>query len=257
MREPAALRPDILDSAITPSAAAELWGGAPESVEHVSTGASFTYRSRSGERRLYLRLTPPGWQDRPSLRGETTLIEALHAAGISVSRPVASRAGAFIEPVMDRGNEFLAMAFEEAPGRHVPVREWDETRTRRFGRLMAEAHAAAPHSLPPGQERPSFEHDLALNRKWLPASETVGHAFLDHADRLSRSLPRTADVFGLVHYDLCEDNMLWSDGEPTLIDFDDCMFTWFAADTARALGSLLNADLSRYHEMVKWWLDGY
>jgi Ser/Thr protein kinase RdoA (MazF antagonist) len=253
---PAALQPDILDRERTPAAAAALWGGEPGSLEHVSTGASFVFRFVAHGRRLYLRLTPPGWQDSAGLRAEYAYIEALHAAGIAVARAVLSRRGKPIEPVYERGRKFLAMVFEEAPGKHVAAEEWDATRALRFGRLLARVHEAAA-TVPPGQARRHFHHEVALTRAWLPASETALQARLDEAEAWAAGLPRTPDVYGLVHYDLAEDNILWSGGEPILIDFDDCMHTWFAADIARTLGMLHDSASGRYRAVAALCLEGY
>jgi Ser/Thr protein kinase RdoA (MazF antagonist) len=111
--------------------------------------------------------------------------------------------------------------------------------------------------LPPGQSRPDFQDELALTRAWLPRTEAALHANLDEMERWAASLPRIGDVYGLVHNDLCEDNLLWAAGEPTVIDFDDCCFTWFAADIARSLGSLHEADGGRFRQVARWCLGGY
>jgi Ser/Thr protein kinase RdoA (MazF antagonist) len=255
--EPAILQPGVLDGQRTPHAAAALWGGEPASVEHISTGASFTYRFVAGGRRLYLRLTPPGWQDLAALRAESTYIDALRTAGIAAAPPVVSLRGVLIEPVLDRGRELLAMAFEEAPGARSATGEWDEGRTRRFGRLLAQVHAGAPESLPPGQSRRGFDEELALTRAWLPETERELLAGLLAFERWAATLPCTHDVYGLVHNDLGEDNLLWVGNEPTLIDFDDCCFTWYAADIARTLGSLHDADPRRYQTLAAWCVQGY
>ena len=254
--EPAVLRPDILDRARTPFVAADLWYADAGSVEHISDGTGFIYRFQSGEQKRYLRLVPSGWRDRAGLQGELAYIETLRAAGIAVARPLPSRGGELIETVEDRGNSFLVVAFEAAAGRHVPVREWGEAHARRFGRLLAQVHAAAPSAAPAGT-RPEFDDELALTRDWLPASETGLHAHLEGAGLWGGTLPRTPDVFGLVHFDLCEDNVLWVGLEPTVIDFDDCMFTWFAADIARTIGSLYSADPARYRQVAAWCMEGY
>jgi Ser/Thr protein kinase RdoA (MazF antagonist) len=80
---------------------------------------------------------------------------------------------------------------------------------------------------------------------------------LDETEGWAVSLPRTPDVYGLVHNDLCEDNLFWLGGEPTVIDFDDCCFTWYAADIARTLGALYDGDPTRSRRLATWCLAGY
>jgi Ser/Thr protein kinase RdoA (MazF antagonist) len=255
--EPAILTPEILDRARTPFAAAALWGADPGSVEHVADGASFSYRIRLGGAAHYLRLTAPGWQSAGEIQGELAFIGAVRRAGIATPSPVRSLGGEFVERVRDRGREFLAVVFEEAPGRPLAPGEWDEARVIRWGRLLAELHQAAPHYLPDGARRRDWRDELALLGRWLPADETEAHAHLARLTRWLHSLPRDPQVYGLVHFDVQGDNLLWVASSPTVIDFDDCLFHWFAADIARALATLRSQAPERRRALTAWLLDGY
>ncbi|MGH2587994.1 MAG: phosphotransferase enzyme family protein [Dehalococcoidia bacterium] len=255
--EPAILTPNIIDRARTPFAAAARWGADPASVKHISDGASFTYRFRLDDRVYYLRLTPPGWQSFSEVRGEISFIRAVRGAGISTPLPVRSLGGEFIEGVADRGMEFLAVVFEEAPGRPLDPDEWDEQHITRWGRLLAELHDAAPRTLPDGENRKDWQDDLPQILNWLPDSETDAHNHLARVTQWLQSLPRDPGVYGLVHVDLMGDNVLWAGSSPTVIDFDDCMFHWFAADIARALGTFRSEATDRRRILTRWLLEGY
>ncbi len=255
--EPAILTPTILDRARTPLAAAALWGADPASVEHVADGASFTYRMRLDDAMHYLRLTPPGWQSLGEVRGELSFIGAARSAGIATPSPVRSLSGEFIERVPDREVAFLAVVFEEAPGRPLTPVEWDEARVVRWGRLLAELHDAAPRGLPDGERRRDWRDELALLGRWLPDAETEAHAHLARVTRWFQALPRDPHVYGLVHFDVQGDNVLWVGSSPTVIDFDDCMFHWFAADIARALATFRSEAPGRRQVLTTWLLDGY
>ncbi len=255
--EPAILTPHILDRARTPFAAAARWGADPASVEHVADGASFTYRMRLGDTAHYLRLTPPGWQSLGEVRGELSFIGAVRRAGIAAPPPVRSRSGEFVERVPDRGLVFLAVVFPEAPGRPLTPVEWDEARVVRWGRLLAELHAAAPRGLPDGERRRDWRDDLALLDRWLPDAETEARAHLARVTRWFQALPRDPRVYGLVHFDVQGDNVLWVQSSPTVIDFDDCTFHWFAADIARALATFRSEAPERRRILTAWLLDGY
>ena len=255
--EPAILTPEILDRARTPFAAATLWGADPGSVEHVADGASFTYRIRLGGAAHYLRLTAPGWQSLGEIQGELAFIGAARSAGIATPSPVRSLGGEFIERVRDRGLEFLAVVFEEAPGRPLDPGEWDESRINRWGRLLAELHDAAPRTLPDGERRRDWRDELALLGSWLPGDETEAHAHLARATRWLQALPQDPHLYGLVHFDVQGDNLLWANSSPTVIDFDDCLFHWFAADIARALATFRFEAPERRRVLTAWLLDGY
>jgi Ser/Thr protein kinase RdoA (MazF antagonist) len=255
--EPAILTPAILDRARTPFAAAALWGADPASVEHVADGASFTYRIRLNDTGHYLRLTSPGWQSPGEVRGELSFIRAVRGAGIATPAPVRSLSGEFIEQVRDGGLEFLAVVFEAAPGRPLDPGEWDKSRVSRWGRLLAELHEAAPRTLPDGARRRDWRDELALLGSWLPDDETEAHTHLARVTRWLQCLPQEPQVYGLVHFDVQGDNLLWVESSPTVIDFDDCLFHWFAADIARALGAFRLQAPERRRVLTEWLLDGY
>jgi Ser/Thr protein kinase RdoA (MazF antagonist) len=255
--EPAILVPHILDRKRTPFKAADLWGAAPVSVEHVADGASFTFRIRLKGKTHYLRLTPPGWQSLPNIKGELSFIEAVRRSGISTPRPISSRNGELVERVRDRGQEFLAVVFEEAIGKPIEGREWDELRVNRLGRLLAELHLAAPTSLPAGESRRDWSQEIVGIARWLPKDETHAHHHVGRLTAWFESLPKSVDCYGLVHFDLYGENVLWRDSSPSVIDFDDSMFNWFAADIARALGSFKDEEPARRSAIKAWLLEGY
>ncbi|MFD0889173.1 phosphotransferase enzyme family protein, partial [Streptosporangium algeriense] len=71
-----------------------------------------------------------------------------------------------------------------------------------------------------------------------------------------RRFGRGPERYGLIHADLRLANLLVTgDGEPSVIDFDDCGFGWYLYDLAAAL-SFIEHD-PRVPELVDSWLRGY
>ncbi len=68
-------------------------------------------------------------------------------------------------------------------------------------------------------------------------SETQLRAIVNTTARLLEDLPKTHDCYGMVHFDLSGDNVVWRGQSPAAIDFDDCMLHWYVADIARTIGS--------------------
>jgi Ser/Thr protein kinase RdoA (MazF antagonist) len=63
------------------------------------------------------------------------------------------------------------------------------------------------------------------------------------------------DRFGLVHADLRLANLLVRDGKTTVIDFEDCGFSWYLYDLACALS--FNEGRADVGDLVALWVDGY
>ena len=63
------------------------------------------------------------------------------------------------------------------------------------------------------------------------------------------------DRFGLIHADMRLANLLVDGAGVTLIDFDDCGFSWFLYDFAAAISFF--EDSSKIPELQRRWLGGY
>jgi len=70
-------------------------------------------------------------------------------------------------------------------------------------------------------------------------------------------LPVDESDYGVIHYDFEMDNICWKDGVPGFMDFDDCVYQWYAADIVYALRdrfddkvSLINVEDERFHSFI-------
>jgi Ser/Thr protein kinase RdoA (MazF antagonist) len=182
----------------------------------------------------------------------------VHAAGVSTVLPIPSRNGELVEAVPNRDHEMLAVIFEAAPGEALQPSGMTEEHVAAWGRLLANLHNAAPHSnLENGTYRRDWRAEFDRVVNWLPVAETSIHGYLRSFGRWLESLPQTPHVFGLVHFDVQGDNLLWAGETATVIDFDDCLFYWFAGDIARALATFEHEDANRRRQLTRWLLDGY
>jgi Ser/Thr protein kinase RdoA (MazF antagonist) len=136
----------------------------------------------------------------------------------------------------------------------------------RLGAITARLHRQARAWTPPSWfERPRWDVSTTLGEcpHWGPWHASVTEA----AER--RQLQHLADVvtgrlerfgtgparFGLVHADLRLANLLVHGERVTVIDFDDCGFSWFLYDLACAL--TFNEGRADVDELVAAWVQGY
>lgn len=73
-------------------------------------------------------------------------------------------------------------------------------------------------------------------------------------------LPRADSRFGIVHGDFELDNLAWDGGRATVFDFDEAVFSWYAADIAYALRDLTGPDglpAAGHRERTDQFIAGY
>jgi Ser/Thr protein kinase RdoA (MazF antagonist) len=155
--------------------------------------------------------------------------------------------------------------FTCAPGCEPPERElaaWFPQLGAITARLHRHARSWAP---PPWFRRPRWDLATTLGDRphWGPWQASV----TDPAER--RQTQRLAEVvtarlrefgagpgrFGLVHADLRLANLLVDRDRITVIDFEDCGFSWYLYDLACAL--TFNEGRADAGDLVAGWVDGY
>ncbi|KZE73375.1 hypothetical protein AV654_32370 [Paenibacillus elgii] len=72
-------------------------------------------------------------------------------------------------------------------------------------------------------------------------------------------MPAAEEAYGLIHYDFQTDNVFWQEktGQPSVIDFDDSMYHWFAMDIAAALTDQLEDESPESEAQLQAFVRGY
>lgn len=188
-------------------AAARAWGhGRAVFVRSSACHVFVTDRDGDG-RRLVLRLRPADGTGAEVLRASALVAAALAAAGAPVAAPVPARSGQLVETV----DGYAVMALQTVEGETSESDDVDHESAWRWGWTLADLHDRG-------------------------AAVDTGVVLARHYGAEPVDLPRTPDVFGLVHGDPEADNLVWAaDGTATFVDPDDVHLGWFAADVAYAL----------------------
>lgn len=173
---------------------------------------------------VVLKVIAPEHRTPAEVAGEVAWLLALAAAGVRVARPLPTLAG---EPfALDGEGPHVAVAFERAPGRHVPAAEW--TRELHFaqGALLGQMHAhARSWTPPPGFRRRGWlERDvLADAARALPGDAAFAAGVAATLARVQRSVPGGDAHVGVIHADLHPWNVLVDEDRLCAIDFDDAV----------------------------------
>jgi Ser/Thr protein kinase RdoA (MazF antagonist) len=217
---------------------------------------------------LVLRLYRPGGRPLIEIRSELAWISAIHAQDESLVPEVISTLDGcqMVEIVRDPPLDWcLCVMFSCAPG-HEPAPDELAQWFPSLGAITAQLHRHARSWTPPAWfDRPRWDLATTLGDRphWGP-----WHKSVTNPDERAQ-LQRLADVvtarlqrfgtgpqrFGLVHADLRLANVLANRQGLTVIDFDDCGFSWYLYDLACAL--TFHEGRADVDELIAAWVEGY
>jgi Ser/Thr protein kinase RdoA (MazF antagonist) len=137
---------------------------------------------------------------------------------------------------------------------------------REIGRTTAHLHDhAGAWTPPPGFRRHSWATADMVGPTcrwgmWQEVPFTAAeHNLLESAERAALATiadaPRTPTDWGLIHADLRPSNIMIDDSALTVIDFDDCGYSWYLYDFASALSFMEHVDDAP--TMAQEWVEGY
>ncbi|WP_076478838.1 phosphotransferase enzyme family protein [Williamsia sterculiae] len=236
-----------------------------------SENATFCHRprdDRSGDTALVLRVHRPGYHSAVAIRSELCWMRALaDDTGIATPEVIATTAGAPLVSIDLGGQTRHVDAFALVDGRTAEELP-GEMEFGELGRVTARMHQHARSWEPPRwftRFRWDLTTTLGADKRWgdwrdAPGMTTGLRSIIERADtevsaRL-RDFGDAPDRFGLVHADLRLANlMVGPQRSLTVIDFDDCGWSWYLADLATVISWIeTGPDAER---IVAEWLTGY
>lgn len=232
------------------------WGYDPGSVYYFRGSANFLCLFRREGQRYFLRFNATTERDVAAVEAEVALVDWLHRNGIKVAAPIPSKAGRLVETVTTDLGEFIAVVFAAVPGAHPDLSELDDEGFKAWGAALGKLHSAMKGA-PVGQNRPTWRDQLDLARPFITAADTDLQAEWLALVVWADSLPTGPDDYGLIHYDFELDNLLWQDDSITILDFDDCVHSWYVADIAYALRDLFEDGVDLEHPRFQAFVAGY
>lgn len=214
--------------------AAALWGLDPARVTLVAARENAVFRAEGAGGPFALRLHRPGYRTEAELTSELEWMAALAAGGLTVPRPIPSRAGRLVEPVGGHAVDLLTWM----PGRMVGKQGALEGiadrqgHMRRLGALLARLHDLSDAwTPPPGFTRPRWDRPGLLGEVplWGPFWQNPDLSGAQRDTLLRVQAEAGADLaareagldFGLIHADAITENLMVEGETLVLIDFDD------------------------------------
>lgn len=227
-----------------------------------------TSKDQALKTKIIVRVHRPNYHSPKEIASEIAWINALRQdSSIHIPAPLPLDDGSFIASFDDEGQTRHLVAFEFMAGSEPSV---DDSLTAGFellGKISAQLHHhASQWQTPESFIRKSwtFETSFGDNPLWgdwrqALGLEKEGKAVLESlCKKLESQLSiygETPDRFGLVHADLRLANLLIDQNKLSVIDFDDCGFSWFMYDFASAIS--FYEDSPHVPDLITAWLKGY
>lgn len=223
---------------------------------------SFTYRALRNGEKVILKIVHGSHREKELILGEVDWVKFLSENEVSVSIPLISENGVYVESKKARNNTFFhATLWKEAPGCTMDSKPWSSILVQNLGKLVGRMHSVTSKYKPYKKyRRPEWnqmfsikelEKDLS-NHKDILEKQLELNTYLE-------SLPKPREAYGLIHADIEAENIFVKDNQLMLIDFDDCQYNWFVFDIAVILRAstwqMPNRD--KHKDPLKWFFDNF
>ena len=242
----------------TPQQAAAQWGVTPDSLELVNQGINVVFRFTAHENAYFLNLTHVDLKSQAELEANWNFLQHLVEEGAPVSPPVLARDGQKVIAIQQEEDTLLATVTRAMPGELVPEGMLSEETFHAWGRALAQMHNAA------GSFQPA---DSSLYKTWdgiwkntyalINRSDQAALHEFEQVDAWFQDLSADTPDFGLTHADFRAGNMLLHEGEITILDFDEPVWHWWAADMARPFLELSDYAIEDRRQARGWFVQGY
>ena len=217
-----------------------------------------------------VRVSQPGYAGGAvGVASEAAWLNALRDIdGVRVVRNVPTASGFPVASIHDEGGrEWVCVCMEFVPGESLDAVAGSGRWFRAIGEAAARLHVRARGWDPPaGFKRFTWGIDDMVGEcpRWGRWQDHVSDAAArdlfasaqEAAESVLAAIPRSPQNWGLVHGDLRPANLiLRPDGGFTIIDFDDCGYSWFMYDFAAALSFVEHEPGAA--SLARGWMEGY
>jgi Putative homoserine kinase type II (protein kinase fold) len=188
-----------------------------------------------GDRNFILRIASPIHRSKEETLSEIDFLLFLKERGISLSSPIKGLDGEFVYEINNENEKYIVSAFEIAKGDDFRTRHDNDTRLNEVGRMLGKLHKYSKLYTP---------HNISMRRKWNESQhlKKAGNLFENTYPELKikfdefiaemNTIPKNYDSYGLIHGDFLFSNYFFDGSNITIIDFDECEYSWFIYDIA-------------------------
>lgn len=189
-----------------------------------------------------LRITANTHRSAEAVGAELEWMRHLERKGNLLNKPIVDRSGNWLHTKEWQGESYITCVTEKLKGEILGLMgQWSGAAISEWGRVMARFHEGTQDFNAPTFSRSSLNGRLLLKmaNDLLPANDPA-LTVLEQSWTAIAGVPQQADRFGLIHSDLTQGNLRWTDGQISVFDFDDCQYAPFIYDLAVTLSVTLS-----------------
>tara|TARA_R110001606_G_scaffold346892_5_gene496076 strand:- start:36163 stop:37197 length:1035 start_codon:yes stop_codon:yes gene_type:complete len=235
----------------------------------LSENATYLIALPDNQKSMILRVHRTGYHSRDAIRSELAWMKALQEEEqLETPQAVVGQNGKIIQSVetLELNETRFVVLFHLVPGQAPDESQLIEP-FKRLGAVTARMHRHARlWQKPEFFERLVWDFDGCIGEVQLwgdwrdgPSLEDEGKAILEKTQILIKqrlqAFGMSSEHFGLIHADLRLANLLESDGQTRVIDFDDAGLGWFLYDIAGAVSFIETREDSA--KLIDAWVSGY
>lgn len=206
------------------------------SVEVLAKCKNTVYKAYGSDGLFVLRLTEERHRSAEQIKSELDFQKYLFDNGAAVSKPLQTTAGENCLLLETKHSRHLVSAFS-----YIDAKNWDERSDSEetfhlAGKALGKIHFLSKNYQPISvcnRRMWSKQQELLKAPSVFQNYSSVLYDQFENFMLQMNQAERNPDNFGLTHGDYLSANYLvGSDNRITVIDFDDCEYSWFAADLA-------------------------
>lgn len=219
----------------------------------------------SRDRNIVIKFLDTKKHRKENLLKELEVIKLMSTNGINTPAPLLSQNGKFIELIKGQKKDFYIIAFSNVEGNVLLDYEEDNHLIKQWGRTLGEMHEVSKkYSLELDKGYLEWNHDINYEDFSKGTGGIIEKKWSTYMEQLS-IMPFNKDVYGVVHHDLHNQNIMMSGNEMYVLDFGDVRKSWYAYDASIPIYHALEKNRTQnkinsaefYEQFTKHFFEGY
>lgn len=214
--------------------AAARFGINSDDIKELDGFQNFVFLGKRESKNVILRIAHSSHRSKEMTIAEIEFISYLADSGMTVSKALLSNQAEYVEVIEQADDCFIATAFEFAPGRRAQICVESDVFYERIGRFTGKMHKLSKQ-FSPIRKRYDWRDNAGVTKFQNYVADEMLQYKLERLISQIQSLSRDRESFGLIHGDISPGNYLYHEDHPSIIDFDQCEYSWFASEIATSI----------------------